>query len=487
MNQWMSFLPDFLSILFKHKYKILTVFLIVVTTVVVGTFLMQPVYEVDSTLLLKFGREYVYRPEVGDRPSQSAFDRDLEPLMNAEIQILTSRNLVVNVIQKLGVKSLYPNIENRELDKALKIETAASRFQADLSVKGVAQSSTLQISFLHTNPNIAAKALNLLIDTYKDKHLQAFSDPRASSFLQQQVDAYRQRFTDAQKKLEAFKLRHSSFAQDEQRTLLLRQRADLDATYKSSTAEAMELQRKIQSMETQAVAVSAGMPEMSTGGPFRAMDDTRTKLLELQLKEKELAAKFNDGNQALRDVRDEIELVQNVLRQQQQGLHGDSRSEFNQEMAKGLIPLRAELQSVQAKTAVLRTQIQDVDSQLKALSGTESELQNLQLEVDSNQQNYANYQKKLQDALISRDMDRQKFTNISVIQPATPLELPVKPNKLLNILVGMFLGAAAGIGLAFLLESFNRGVNDAKIAEERLGVPVVVTVPFKEATDNYRL
>ncbi len=326
-----------------------------------------------------------------------------------------------------------------------------------------------------------------MIDAYKDKHLQAFSDPRASSFLQQQVDAYRQKLTDAQKKLETFKLLHSSFAQDEQRTLLLRQRADLDATYKSSTAEALELQKKIQSIESQTATVSAGIPEMSTGGPFRAMDDTRAKLLELQLKERELAAKFNDNNQALRDVRADIELVQNVLKEQQQGLHGDSKSEFNQEMEKGLIPLRAELQSVQAKTGVLRVQIDDVDRQLKALSGTESELQNLQLEVDSSQQNYANYQKKLQDALISQDMDRQKFTNISVIQPPAPLELPVKPNKLLNLLVGIFLGAGAGIGLAFLLESLNRGVNDAKTAEEKLGVPVVVTIPFKEAADNYRL
>src|SRR3989304_10468032 len=84
-------LRDFMSILFKHKQKILVVFLATVATVTVGSFLIPPTYEAKSSLLVKFGREYIYRPEVGERVSSDM--RPLIPLnqeevINSEIQIL---------------------------------------------------------------------------------------------------------------------------------------------------------------------------------------------------------------------------------------------------------------------------------------------------------------------------------------------------------------------------------------------------------------
>ena len=62
---------DFLTILFKHKYKILTVFLATVITVTVGSFLLPPVFEAKSSLIVKMGREYMYSPEVGDAKSST--------------------------------------------------------------------------------------------------------------------------------------------------------------------------------------------------------------------------------------------------------------------------------------------------------------------------------------------------------------------------------------------------------------------------------
>ena len=49
-------LRDLLHILFKHQAKIITIFLTVVITVTIGSFLMSPVYEASSKILVKFGR-----------------------------------------------------------------------------------------------------------------------------------------------------------------------------------------------------------------------------------------------------------------------------------------------------------------------------------------------------------------------------------------------------------------------------------------------
>lgn len=74
---------DFLTVLFKHKYTFLIIFFPVVATVTIGSFLLRPTDEAKSSLLLKFGREYIYRSEVGERGSDT---RPLIPLNQEEVR-----------------------------------------------------------------------------------------------------------------------------------------------------------------------------------------------------------------------------------------------------------------------------------------------------------------------------------------------------------------------------------------------------------------
>jgi len=88
---------DILTVLFKHKQKIVITFLAVVVVITIGTFLITPTYEAKSSLLVKFGREYLYTPEVGEgRPTPLAISS--EELLNSEVQILMNHDLIEKVI-----------------------------------------------------------------------------------------------------------------------------------------------------------------------------------------------------------------------------------------------------------------------------------------------------------------------------------------------------------------------------------------------------
>ena len=107
-----SSLRDFLAVLFRHKYAILIIFFTVLATVTLGSFLMSPTYEARSSLLIKFGREYIFRSEVGERSpdTRPLTPLDLEEVANSEIQILTSRGLIEKVITTLKVENIYPDL-----------------------------------------------------------------------------------------------------------------------------------------------------------------------------------------------------------------------------------------------------------------------------------------------------------------------------------------------------------------------------------------
>ncbi len=59
-------MKDLLTVLFKHKKKVLWVMLGTVAIVTALSFLLPPTYEANSSLLVRYGREYAYRPEVGN-------------------------------------------------------------------------------------------------------------------------------------------------------------------------------------------------------------------------------------------------------------------------------------------------------------------------------------------------------------------------------------------------------------------------------------
>jgi len=483
-NQAIS-LRDFLTVLFKHKQTILIIFFAVIATVTIGSFLLPPTYEAKSSLLVKFGREYIYRPEVGERASSDMgplIPLNQEEVINSEIQILTSRDLIDKVIRTIKVENIYPELVKNPSTTMTPMEAAILQFEKKLSVEGVKKSSVIDVSLQHKDPRIAAKAVNLLVDFLKEKHLQVYSDPK-SSFLEQQLSAYDQRLKDSQNQLEVFKQKYRVFSLEEQRTLLLKQRTELDTSFKTSQNEIKELQNKLLSFKTQMRAVSKDVPLYTETEHYKIIDDAKGQLLSLQLKEQELLQKYNEDTALVINVRKEIKIVQDFIKRQEEDLKGKVRTGQNivyQDVEKEMIKTQAELSSQEGKSAILREQIAQLDKEMQTLDLRENDLQNLKRELAANEKNYKTYLEKVEEALISDNLNRQKMANISVIQAAAVPVKPIKPKKALNIALGIILGAVSGLGLAFFSEYTSEGLSNPEGVERHLGLPVLGTVSYKE-------
>jgi uncharacterized protein involved in exopolysaccharide biosynthesis len=95
------------------------------------------------------------------------------------------------------------------------------------------------------------------------------------------------------------------------------------------------------------------------------------------------------------------------------------------------------------------------------------------------EKNYQTYTEKSEEARISDDMNRSKMANVSVIQSAAVPAKPVKPKKLLNVLLGIVLGAVSGLGFAFFSEYTSQVFSTPESVERRLGLPVLATIAHK--------
>jgi len=473
-------LRDFLTVLFKRRRLILATFAAIVATVTVATFLLPPAYEAEARLLVRVGRENVYRSEVGsDQPQVLSFNN--EEVINSETNILTSRDLIARVVSSLTVDQLYPGLAKHPPRRGTPQDAAVQRLGRDLTVEGMRKSNVIRVSLRHEDPRMAAKGLNLLVEYFKEKHLQAYSDPQ-SSYLKEQLAAYAQRLERSQEGLEAFKQANRVFSLEEQRTLLLTQRAGLDSSLKTTQNQIQELRKKIGAVTNLLQTVSAEVALSTETERYRSIDDAKSQLLALQLKEQDLLRKFTEGNQLVVGVRREMEIVRSFISREEQEVKRRMQTGQNVvylDLERELNRLRSELPSQEAKAASLTRQIAQLDQQIPSLDMTEMTLENLKRDVAVNDRNYRAYLEKVEDARILEDLNRQKSVNISVIQQAAVPVDPVRPRKVLNITLAILLGSVASLGVAFVTELSAQSLSTPGAVERALGLPVLTTIALK--------
>ena len=471
---------EFIVILFKHKFKILAAFLATFVTVSIGTLMVPRIYESTSSLLIKFGREYVYRPEVGEKPTNVP-RTEMVGIIHAETQIITSKDLIDRVIASVGLAKIYPDLGSTG---GLAVqESARRRFMQNLMVHGLEDSGVIRISFQHEDPKVAAQVVNVMVDKFKDKHLETFIDEKTSSFLEAKAAEYAKNLQETEKKLEQLKLKHSAYDLEQQRTLLLQQRAQLDAGFKASQDQIAEYGKKLASLNGQVSHVTENARGYTESDRYRVMDEGKSKLLDLQLQEQQLLKKYTETSQHVIQIRNEIKTVQAFLKKQEEELRNKLPVDHPvyQDLQRQIMNTKADFQSQQAKSAVLRQQVAQLDAALQQLSLPENEITALIRQRTINEQNYQTYAAKLEEARIIEDMNRARMTNISVIQKASTPIFPIKPRVQFNLMLGFFLGIFLGIGLAVAAEFLSQTFSTAESLERSLRLPVLAIVPQQKS------
>jgi uncharacterized protein involved in exopolysaccharide biosynthesis len=383
----------------------------------VFTAFATPMYEATSLLLVKFGREYVYQDDVGGGGGQ-VVPRSRETLINSEIQILRSAAVVQSVVETMGVETLYPALAASAPEGQPIESIAAGRLLANLQVKAVENADVIQVTLRNADPQVTARAVNLLVDLFKEKHLEAFGEPQATAFLEEKAAKANEELKAAEARLLEFQAEHPQFSLEDKDALLLRERTELEAA--------------LRDVENQIVTARQ---RSLTDDP--AVPGAQEQLLSLRLQERKLLNTHNEDSRQVQNVRREIALVEEFLKNSA----ADSSGRHGQEL--GLLAARRHR---------LEERLAAVESDLKSLPALSSRFRELQRDVVAKEGSYERIQQRLEKARTSAEMDRQKIANISVIQPAyAPLQ-PVSPRPMLNLMAALVIGSGLALGAALLTE-----------------------------------
>ncbi len=387
---------DVVGVVVRHRLLVATIFLAILGCVAIASFVMTPIYESTAILLVKLGREF-------KNVSDGSLSTPVAQVINTEVVILRSDDVIESVVAAIGPAVLYPGLmESQEAaaaDRAASgavrtpLALATRRFANNLRVEGLPDTQVIRVSFQHPDPQLAADAVNLLVDRFQERHLWAFSQAQATAFLEEKVAMHEKKLEAVNDRVRAFLETHPGFAIADIGDVMGRERRELAAQLETARSETAASQRELAHLQTELAGTSR----------YEA---------------------------------------------------GDRRAQLEQR----ILETRGRLKGLGAREATLRQSIASSDVELAELPALRKQHDALVRDRDSTARLYENYSMQLEDAKVSAEMDRQKIANIAVLQAGMAPTSPVRPRKALNLAIG---GVAAG-AIALLAALFVEAVPGRK-------------------------
>src|SRR5260370_21602044 len=171
------------GVLSRRKGVVVLIFAAGVLGTAVVTFLLPNKYDARMKILVKNQRvDVAITAEKTSGAAAPTVENEVsENQINSEIELLTSKDLLLQVVTDCGLA----NTETRWFwrsapPQAVMVETAVNRLTKDLVITPVRKANVITISYSSNSPQASTSVLRKLGELYLDKHLKLNPPPGAS-------------------------------------------------------------------------------------------------------------------------------------------------------------------------------------------------------------------------------------------------------------------------------------------------------------------
>jgi succinoglycan biosynthesis transport protein ExoP len=450
-------LYDYLLILRKHQWLILSFLVVVVTIVTIATFRMEPVYTASAKIEID-------RENTNILPFQGAdsYDLmiDLDNYIETQSRILTSETLALQTIRQnpdfFGSNSSEAiatgSLENQKLPPEI------GAFLGSLTVRRVPNTRLMEVSFESTKPVKAAEILNAHLhnyieDNYKSRYEATES---ASKWLQEELQELGEKVRKSEDARIQYERNNQIWAVD-----------DKNDKNNVTTERLSDLNKQLTDAQSDSLKKQA-LYEFAKSGDVDAVPQLRESpvLQEMQRKHADLAIQYSDLVNQYGPNYPKVQRLQIQMK------------EVDDQMArerKGIVAqLESEYREAKQHEELLARALDQQKSEVNAMSEKMIQYNVLRREAEANKALYDSLQTKLKEAQISSGL---KSSNIRIVDPAMIPSTPSRPAKTRNIALAFLVGLVGGIGLALLREYLDNTVKTPDDIETLAKLPSLAVVP----------
>ncbi len=460
-------LRDYLKIIYKRRYTVYTFFIVVFVVVLIGTLSSKPVYKASTKVLIEKVEPYNLSMMY---PYYTPYDPEF---YETQYQLIKSKSVAEKVVKMLSLESTYERYFKDsgnpfgEDDKISKTEILADIITAGIVVTPVKNSKIVNISFMSPNPEFAQIVANTVAKAYIEEILDMkMSASRYSlEWMTKKAEEEKAKLERSEKALQEYMKSHDIVTLQDKVAIIPEKLSEFNAQLINA-----ETKRKgLETIYNKVMNVSSNLKEAETV-PVIASDPTiqslRTQILEAERNIEELSKKYGKKHPVM--IRAEEEL--RVLQQKRE-----------EEIKRVIKSIKNEYEIAKSNEDSLRRMLANTKAEALNLNEKFIKYSVLTREVETNRQLYDALIKRIKEQSVTEEI---QTVNVWVIEEAEKPTAPVKPRKLLNIILGLIVGLFGGIGMAFFIEYLDNTIKTPEDVETKIGVPVLGTIPLLEAKEE---
>ncbi len=460
-------LYDYLIVLRKHQWLILSFLLAVVTIVSIATFRMQPIYLTSARIEIDRENPNIL-PFQG--PDSYAYMIDQENYIETQSKILMSETLALQTIRSAGLAGNAEFSPGGRVSEAIASGSLANQkrppelaaFLGSLSVKRVPNSQLLDVTFESTDPQLAARVINAHLENYIEQNFRSRYEAttQASTWLADQLNELKIKVEKSEDARIAYERQNSIWTLDDKQSITTQRLADINKELTGAQSERMKKEALYQLAQT---GSHEAIPQVRDDGVLQEMLKKRTEAYT------EYTAALNQYGPNF----PRVQRLQAQIKEFDQLIEAEKKNALNR--------VEDDYRTARQRELLLTHALDQAKAETNHQAERLVQYNILKREAEANKQLYEGLLTKLKEAGISAGL---RSSNIRVVDPAMIPSSPARPAKARNIALAFLVGLVGGIGLALLREYLDNTVKTPDDIETLARLPSLAVVPAFEGTQR---
>ena len=421
---------------------------------VAGLYLLiaSPVYESDSLLRIKqpkgIGSSLLESMPMGNAMAS-------KQLMSTYAEILKSRSVIVPVIE-----------QTEEADSDGKYMRYEDYIKNRIVTNPFKDTEILKVTVNANTPEGAQKANDLIVNGFLQRLTGLVREEQKTTraFIEERVVASKAELEAAESALTEYKKASKILSPTDEMKL---------AADKMGIVDKLRAENKV-ALATAQAQLSA--TDQQLGGEAKATADNavikqyNARLAELETQRIDYLDKYTAKHPKVIETEEEIAKVAS--------LQAPSDNPVHQQLLTSKFGSEAAISVAESNLAELERLDKRNQEDVERLSEKEQKYLSLMRDVSVADEIYIMLAKRLEEAKVA---EVAVSTEVQVVDTATLPEDPVKPKKLLTLLLAAFLGIFGGSGFVIAKELMNRTIKTTDDVANYLDLPVLGSVPDYES------
>ena len=477
---------DLLAVFFRRKRAFFLTYLLVIAAGIAYLALSNIEYRSDAQVVVRFGDNVV--PDLSrNTPPVQIVPEERRNIVMANVEILRSPELMRRAIENFGIENVYPAIAAKTQNPEQAMELAVRQMQQDLLIDPGEKGDVISISLMSHDRHLSQQLVQFLIDEYKRREAQVYSDPQMG-FQKSEVDKAKAALDAAQTDLETFKRNDAIVNFDDEVANLLKQRSEMAQTLNATQAKLSEASQRKTSLESSLRIVPPMVAGGATGERYRGADDAQTRLADLRMKEQQLLSTYRPSSPVVQQLHQSVAEAEAQYKQALGNSSGRSIPTPNpvyQTLQTDYMHALADIKAGTDSVQVVQQGLDAVNQRLSDLNKRHEGLVERQRAVSIAEDTYKALSAHYNDSQVTSNLNSQNIFRATVLSPPTLPFKPAKPRVFLTLAATLCAGLILALFAVYLMEMFDSRFRTTMQVVTALELPVLACIGERPRQNNY--